>query len=80
MGNSPDNVVENIGSILMDRVEEKLEKKGRYELDKIGFIGLIRKELRKMKKKDTQLLRKLVLSFGERLKIIAKNGGVPLKY
>ena len=61
-GNSPDmNVVENLGSILMDKVDEALDRT-RGKRTKLKLRRIITKTLNQLSK-DIQLLESLVRSF-----------------
>ena len=81
-GNSPDlNPIENLGSCLMNEVENELNEYDwgdRNNRDLI--IQILRKVLRRYKRQEADLFKRLVLSFPTRLKEVKANGGKPLKY
>ena len=77
-GNSPDmNVVENFGGILMDIVEEKIDR-SQERVSKAMLIGFIESAIEECA--AGTLITNLLESFPKRCEEVVRTGGAPLKY
>ena len=78
-GNSPDmNVVENFGSVIMDVVDEKIDR-SRDRITRKKLISFVEDAIKEAAT-DPTLITNLLLSFPKRCREIIKTNGAPLKY